>query len=129
MDAYSATRDASVDDRLCALRPKGVFDILWSDSGLRAQNLLFSPLGCSSAQQRTKRVCSVEYVVNKKRARWISIFVKSYGKTFARDPNSAECLAVSGLAILVNGVRSVLDCGSDSYRHVPARLPLAQSPP
>ena len=65
MDAYSATRDASVDDRLCALRPKGVFDILWSDSGLRAQNLLCSPLGCSSAQQRTKRVCSVEYVVNK----------------------------------------------------------------
>jgi len=115
MDAYSATRDASVDDRLCALRPKGVFDILWSDSGLRAQNLLFSPLGCSSAQQRTKRVCSVEYVVNKKRARWISIFVKSYGKTFARDPNSAECLAVSGLAIL--SVRSVLDCGFFNLTH------------
>ena len=27
-----------------------------------------------------------------------------YGTTFARDPNSAECLAVSGLAILVNGI-------------------------
>ena len=29
-----------------------------------------------------------------------------YGTTFARDPNSAECLAVSGLAILVNAVHA-----------------------
>ena len=34
-----------------------------------------------------------------------------YGTTFARDPNSAECLAVSGLAILVNAVLFVRTIG------------------
>jgi len=99
MDAYAATRDASVCARF-GLRASLIYYGLIPDPGPKT---FFFPHSAVPLPN-SKRVCSVEYVVNKKRARWISIFVESYGKTFARDPNSAECLAVSGLAILVNGI-------------------------